>query len=248
MIRPHVFDDAPRMAAAAASLIQEAADRAIAARGRFLLVLAGGTTPRAVYHRLAAEHAHGIDWERVHLFWGDERAVPPEHPDSNFRMVAESLLSRVRVPPANVHRMRGEAADGGASEYDEELQRFFGARWPGGVPGEHTFDLVLLGIGADGHTASLFSGSEALATSGWATTAHAPASSPVEQRITLTLPAINGAREVLFLAAGSAKRDAVASALSGAGSPHAVPAARVRARGSTRWFLDRDAAPEGMGQ
>jgi 6-phosphogluconolactonase len=237
-----VFDQAESLQEAAASLIVAAAARAIAERGRFLLVLAGGTTPRGVYGRLAERDAPRIDWERVHVFWGDERCVPPGHELSNFRMATDSLLTRVPIPASQVHRMPGEqSAEKGAAGYDEELRAFFDAATPEAA--RYTFDMVLLGIGADGHTASLFPGSPALDAAGWAAAAEAPATSPVPERITLTFSAINSARDALFLATGADKRDPVARAWATRGDHSPLPAGRVRTRSTVRWLLDAAAAP-----
>lgn len=239
-----IFAEAADLHQAAGRLIVEAAARAIAERGRFLLVLAGGTTPRGVYRQLAAQH---IEWERVHLFWGDERGVPPEHAESNFRMAAESLLRHLPVPPPNLHRIPGEKPPGEAALlYDRELQRFFGAGRPADLPGDQGFDLVLLGIGADGHTASLFPGSEALEETGWAAATQAPSPAAVRERITLTLPAINCAREVVFLVTGREKRAVLQEILLPAASRSILPACRVAPRGTLSWFLDAAAAPPSL--
>lgn len=249
-----VFKDAEELNAAAAGHITEAAIGAVAERGRFLLVLSGGATPRGVYARLASEYAERIDWTRVHVFWGDERCVAPDHPQSNYGMANESLLRLVELPATNGHRIRGEEPpERAAMMYDRELAEFFRAATPGHLGSEPAFDLVLLGVGEDGHTASLFPGSPALQATGWAAPARAPESAAVAGRVTLTLPAINSATECLFLVAGAAKRDVVQQILSSpadaedGGSPP-LPAARVRPRGRSLWFLDAKAAgrsPEG---
>jgi 6-phosphogluconolactonase len=241
-----VFQDDEKLLAAAAEHILTAAAEAAAERGRFLLVVAGGTTPRGLYERLASQHAEDIDWERVHLFWGDERCVPADHPDSNYGMMAESLLRHVRIRAANVHRIQCQESPGlAAARYDAELAEFFNASAPVQLGAEPAFDLVLLGVGADGHTASLFPGSAALDATGWAVAAHAPASAVVRERVTLTLPALNASRVCLFLAAGTAKRRPVQHILREgpvASAPDSLlPAARVRARGQTLWFLDAEA-------
>jgi len=166
----------------------------------FTIALSGGGTPRGLYEMLAAPpYREQIPWQRMHVFWGDERCVPPDHPGSNYRMAREALLDHVHIPARNVHRIHGELGpEAAAQAYNAKLRAFFGAPWP-------TFDLVLLGLGNDGHTASLFPGSDALketARPAVGVTAHyenRPA-----QRVTLTLPAINAARQVLFLAAGKA--------------------------------------------
>jgi 6-phosphogluconolactonase len=236
-----IFDGAAGLHRAAAQAIEQSATAAIRDRGRFLLVLTGGSTPGGVYERLATHHADRIDWDGVHVFWGDERCVAPDHPQSNFRLAAETLLRRVPLPGANVHRMPGEEpAERAAARYDAELQRFFGAATPAAL-GERnfSFDLVLLGMGGDGHIASLFPGSPALHAASWATAAEAPPASPIAERVTLTLPAINRARDCLFLVTGAAKREMVRAVLDGSA---ALPAASIRPRGRLTWFLDAEAA------
>ena len=245
-----VFDDAEQLNAAAAERMATAALAAVGGRGRFLLALAGGSTPRGAYATLAAAHRESIDWGRVHVFWGDERCVAPDHPQSNYRMAAESLLRRVNLPDANVHRIRGEEpAETAAAMYDRELAHFFRAATPADLGSEPTFDLVLLGVGEDGHTASLFPDSPAMAATGWAAPAQAPEAAEVAERVTLTLPAINSARECLFLVAGAEKRHVIQQLLAspavaddGASSP--LPAARVHPRGQSVWFLDAAAAAQ----
>ena len=242
-----VFDDAEKLNVAAAEHIFDAATDAVAERGRFLLVLAGGGTPRGVYAQLASHSAAKIDWERVHVFWGDERCVAPDHPESNYRMAAESLLRWVDLPATNVHRIRGEESpESAAMMYDRELAEFFRVATPAHLGPEPAFDLVLLGVGEDGHTASLFPGSPALAATGWAASARAPESAAVAGRVTLTRPAIGAARECLFLVTGAGKRHVVQQILSpadgeGGGSP-LLPAALVSPRGRSLWFLDAAAA------
>lgn len=243
---PRVFADREELFAAAAEHVAAAATRAIAERGRFLLVLAGGTTPADVYARLGAGGPHALDGARSHFFWGDERCVPPDHPESNYGMAARALLNRLDIPPDRIHRIRGEEEPGrAAADYDAALATFFRSERPGDLGSEPAFDLVLLGIGADGHTASLFPGSPALAADGWAVAAHAPDGAPVRDRVTLTLPAIDAARECLFVVAGAGKRQAVAEVFqspSGRGQPTALlPAGRVSPHGRNLWFLDTEA-------
>jgi len=191
-----------------AALAQEAARRftrlakeAVENRGHFSAALSGGSTPGRLYRRLAEDpHREEMPWEYVHLFWGDERCVAPEHPGSNFRLANEALISHVPIPPGNVHRVRGELEpEAAAQNYAAELHAFFGASWP-------RFDLVLLGLGQDGHTASLYPGSRALEeTRRLVIPVEAPPDAPVKQRITLSLPAINNASNVMFLVSGAGK-------------------------------------------
>lgn len=242
-----VHETAAALYAAAAGHITAAAARAVAERGRFLLVLAGGTTPRGVYEQLASRHADRLDWQRVRLFWGDERCVPPDHPESNYGMAAAALLEHVPIPPGNLHRIHGEEpAERAAARYDAELAEFFRAATPEELGDKPAFDLVLLGIGADGHTASLFPRSPALEATGWAVAARAPDSAAAAERVTLTLPAINASRECLLLVTGAAKRQVAQQVLrppSGSGHGDSVlPAALVRPRRRSFWFFDAAAA------
>jgi 6-phosphogluconolactonase len=236
-----VVADAEAVARAAAEEVVEAAARAIAERGRFTVALAGGSTPRRLYALLAdaAGPFRGrVAWDRVHAFFGDERHVPPDHPDSNFRMAREALLGHVAV--ASVHRMRGELPDAAeaARAYEAELGRFF-ALDPAKDPPPR-LDLVLLGLGPDGHTASLFPGTDVLEERRrWV------AAPRVERlgtdRITLTLPVLDRARRVVFVVSGAEKAEAVARVLAPDEAP--PPAARVRPEpGALRWILDRAAA------
>lgn len=198
------------------------------------MALAGGSTPEATYRLLARDYADRIDWSRVHVFFGDERTVPPEYEDSNYRMAREALLDH--VPVGGVHRMRGELPPAEAARaYEEELREFFG---PGEVPG---FDLILLGIGEDGHTASLFPNTPALdVTDRWVV------ENPVEKldtvRLTLTAPAINAARAVVFLVAGEGKAGALREILEGGADPRDYPAKLVQPAGGATWMVDRAAA------
>ncbi len=226
-----VSTDADHLALAAATLFTKLAQGAIDQRQRFTVALAGGSTPRPVYSLLAEEPLRGrIDWRHVEVFWGDERCVPPSHPDSNYRMARRALLDRVPIPPENVHRVLGELPpEDAAAHYRLELQRVLG--------GGGCFDLILLGLGGDGHTASLFPGTAVLDEKERSFVAVY-----VEQlgswRLTLTLPTINAARHVVFLVSGGSKAEALARVRSGEG----LPAARVQpAGGELIWLVDRDA-------
>ncbi len=234
---------ADEAARAAAEEVALAASRAVTARGRFVVALAGGETPRRLYTLLAdasAPFRARIPWDRTHVFFGDERPVGPEHPDSSYRMAREALLDR--VPAASVHRIRGEDP-GAADAYEDELRRFFAV--PAGGPPPR-LDLVLLGIGPDGHTASLFPGSTALdERARWVV-------SPFVDRLgtrrtTLTLPILNRARGVLFLVSGAEKAPALARVLAPAPGAEPLPAALVRPDGGELvWVVDR-AAASGLG-
>jgi 6-phosphogluconolactonase len=229
-----VLADADAVARRAAELVADAARRAAAERGRFVIALAGGTTPRAAYALLAGDAS--LPWAATHVWFGDERCVPPDDPDSNYRMAREALLARVPVPEAQVLRIEGERApDDAAARYDALLA---GEAARGADAGAPLFDLVLLGVGADGHTASLFPGTAALDERERRAVAVPPpqALGPHVPRVTLTFGALGSARAVVVLAAGPEKRDAAARALGG--GPDAPPAGRVRGRERTVWLLD----------
>jgi 6-phosphogluconolactonase len=230
-----VYETPEELAAAAAREFVARAEGAIDAQGRFAVVLAGGSTPKATYEALARDYPGGLDWGRVHVFFGDERTVPPDHEDSNYRMADEALLSR--VPVGGVHRMRGELSPAeAAAAYEVELREFFG---PEGVP---AFDLILLGLGEDGHTASLFPETSALeVTDRWVVAN--PVLKLEATRLTLTAPAINAARSVAFLVAGEGKAEALKEILEGDADPRAYPAKFVRPEGGDlTWMVDRAAA------
>jgi 6-phosphogluconolactonase len=237
-----VVDDADALAREAASEFSRRAEKCVAERGRFTVTLSGGSTPRRLYALLAdpaAPFRDGIPWGSVHFFWGDERHVPPDDPASNYRMAREALLARVPVPSENVHRIEAErpnAADA-ADAYERELKRFF-ALAPGQVP---CFDLVLLGMGPDGHTASLFPGSSALevrdrlVVAAWIPRLNS-------DRITLTLPVFNNAAAVTFMVSGADKADTLRAALD-PDAPVSLPCQRIRpGQGDLLWLVDRAAA------
>jgi 6-phosphogluconolactonase len=218
------------------------AAHAVAKRGRFAVALSGGTTPAGLYGVLAsdAKLRDAVPWDRAQVFWGDERQVPPEHPDSNYRLARDVLLSKVSVPEVNVHRIPGDLPDASqaAQRYEHDMRASLGLG-EGELP---RFDLVLLGLGADGHTASLFPGTEALqekhraATANWVDTLRS-------WRITLTVPAINRARAVMFLVSGEDKAEAVKSVLEKPRNSETLPARLVRPRsGTVLWFMDPAAA------
>lgn len=235
-----VLDDPSKVARAAADAIASAFVRAVERTGRFALVLAGGSSPRLVYELLGATRR--LDWSRVHVFWGDERCVPPDDPASNYRLAASTLFAHDGPPTHHLHRIPAEHGPAeGSARYDEELATFFGSPTPGAMR-EPAFDLVLLGMGDDGHTASLFPGGPELTSSAWCAPATAPPGASVAERVTLTLPAIATAVEVVFIVTGGAKRAIVARALSSAAAD--VPAARATARERVHWLLDRAAAAD----
>jgi len=226
-----VFANAEELARAAADLTLANAREAIVARGSFHLALAGGSTPRATYAELA-RRGPDASFDRWHAWFGDERCVPPDDADSNHRLAAASGLL-ARLSPTQVHRLRGEAPERQreAERYERELVTELG------LPPR--LDLVLLGLGADGHTASLFPGTPALEAGGWVTVGRS--STPPHDRLTLTLSTLSEARHVLFLVAGKDKAPALARVL-GAGDAGDSPAYRVRPRsGTLLWFAERSA-------
>jgi 6-phosphogluconolactonase len=229
-----VYGSPEELARAAAREFAAKAEEAIEERGRFAVVLAGGSTPEAMYGILASDYISRIDWSRVYVFFGDERAVPPHHDDSNHKMASEVLLDY--VPVGNVHRMRGELPPQEAAvAYEEELRTFFQTE---DVP---LFDLILLGIGADGHTASLFPGTPALEVNDrWVVANPVPRLDTT--RITLTIPVINAALAVYFLVAGEDKAEALREILEGDADPRAYPAKLIQPPGGPTWMLDQSAA------
>jgi 6-phosphogluconolactonase len=230
----HVYSSSEELSAAAAHEFAARAEEAIEERGRFAVVLAGGSTPEDMYGILARDYMGRIDWSKVYVFFGDERSVPPHHEDSNLKMASEVLLDH--VPVANVHRIRGELPPEEAAEaYEEHLRKFF---QPEDVP---RFDLILLGIGADGHTASLFPGTPALEVHDrWVVANPVPRLDTT--RITLTVAVINAARAVIFLVAGEDKAEALREILEGDADPRAYPAKLVQPPCGPEWMVDRSAA------
>lgn len=235
------FADPDSLAHAAVVRFIQIAREAIEARDQFTVALSGGSTPKALYTLLATEPWHNqIDWDQVHLFWGDERHVSPSDASSNFRMTQERLLSQVPIPPENVHRIKAENSDAQvvADEYEQDLEKFFQL-------GEHQFprfDLVMLGMGSNGHTASLFPGTDAvheqsrLVVAPWVEELHT-------DRITLTPPVINNAREIIFFVTGIEKAATLQAVLEGEYQPDRLPAQIVRpTQGKVVWMIDRAAA------
>ncbi len=224
-----VIEEPSRLADAAAEWIASAIEADVRYRGHCALALSGGDTPRPVYERLARDPiALRISWRDVHVYFGDERAVPPRDPASNYGMAAATLLGRVPIPAANVHRMEAERAD------RDEAAREYARRLP-----EH-LDVLLLGLGPDGHTASLFPGSPAL-TEERRLVVPVLGPKPPAPRLTITPPVIAAAHRIAVLVSGADKAAAVARALQDSATPADVPA-RLARRGV--WFLDREAARE----
>jgi len=238
-----ILKDGDALALRAADLFALAAQEAAAARGRFAVALSGGETPRALYRLLARQQfSQKVPWRRVQLYWGDERCVPPDGAQSNYGMARDAFIKHVPIASENVHRLRGEdPPEEAARAYDQELRDLAAKERPQvDVP---VFDLVLLGLGTDGHTASLFPHSDALAVEdSFAAATRAPDGSP---RLTVTAPVINAARRVWFLVSGAKKAGIVAEVLEGLRVPNAVPAQGVApVHGALTWFLDEAAAAE----
>jgi len=233
-----VFETAKEVARVAAEQFVELAHRAAAEHGRFAVALAGGNTPRQMYQVLAGDpFRNQIDWKSVHLFFGDERCVPHDHADSNYRMAFDTLISQVDIPVSNLHAIKGEGdPTANATSYDAELRAFFPD-----LP-KPRFDLVLLGLGDDGHTASLFPHTDALrATAEWVVANWVEKLR--EHRITLTAPAINGAANVTFAVVGAGKAPAVAEVLGGPTQPERLPVQMIKPEaGTLTWLLDSAAA------
>jgi 6-phosphogluconolactonase len=224
---------------AAAEEVIRVAKEAVQQRGRFTIALSGGSTPKNMYALIAA-NAGGLPWDQIFFFWSDERHVPPDDPESNYRMAHDSLLSKVPVPAANIFRVPAEDPDAAAAAetYGQTLRKFFAAK-SGEVP---RFDLILLGLGPDGHTASLFPETAALqeksrlVVANWVEKFKA-------HRITFTLPLLNAAREVVFLVSGTDKAAILHEVLEGKGEKY--PSQLVRpVDGKLIWFVDRAAASE----
>lgn len=233
-----VESDAGALALAAAGILREAARDAAQERERFVLALSGGSTPRAL-HRLASQEPFlsTVPWKQTHIFWVDERCVPPEDPASNYGAARKDLLDAVPIPQGQVHPMPWQApARQAAHRYAGEMQGFFRLK-QGAFP---CFDLIFLGVGEDGHTASLFPGQASVEeTERWVVAVKG--GNPDLRRLTLTIPVLNRARRVVFLVSGAQKAPVVKTLLTGPEAP--LPARRVRPVGGTlTWLLDRDAA------
>jgi 6-phosphogluconolactonase len=237
-----VLSDNQQWSAQAAALTLDVQRQAVQERGRFLIALSGGRTPEQLYHRLSSRAcAVSEEWSSTLFFFSDERCVPPDHPESNYRLAEQALFRPLNIPQDRIHRMRGEHPDppAAAREYEDVLRAAAKAEhmpWP-------QLDLVMLGVGNDGHTASLFPGTDALHEhQRWVTVGHAPSNPPT--RLTLTLGVINQATVVLFLASGESKSDIIKRILEPQQeSNRQLPAALVRPeRGRLIWLLDRAAA------
>ncbi|MCL4867970.1 MAG: 6-phosphogluconolactonase [Anaerolineae bacterium] len=239
-----VLENPEALAIEAANRFVTLAGQIIAAQGRFSVALSGGSTPEAMYRLLAqAPLKDQVDWKNVYLFWGDERFVPPDDPDNMWRMAQETFLSYLPIPPTNIYPMptTGVTPAAAARQYTQTLRQFF-------APGPPRFDLILLGMGPDGHTASLFPGHPALTPPDEQLVAvvnHAP--KPPPTRLTLTYHVINQAAKVIFLVTGSSKAQAVARVWGDDWDPIQCPAQGVNPRhGHLLWLLDQDAAAQSL--
>lgn len=236
-VKPEIryFPDLEALSLEAAGLISQTADKSVAEKGLFSLVLSGGSTPRRLYELLSQPpFVHEMPWPHIHFFWGDERCVPPDHPESNYGLASRSLLSRISVPEKNIHRIPVEKGPGpwAAREYEKEVRGFFNSPWP-------SFDLILLGLGKDGHTASLFPADPVLKEEEHLTAyVPKPGLAPEFPRITLTLPLINQAEEVLFLISGAEKKEVLRVILhEPPGGRDRYPAARIHPKGKVLWYV-----------
>lgn len=241
MTRVDVYPDGEALAHAVAETVTGAAAQAITRYGRFLWCLAGGHTPRRAYEILATDaFAPRMDWERVHVFFGDERCVPPSHDRSNYRMVREALLGRVQLPAGHVHRIAGERdPERAALDYERTLESVLG-RSPDGDP-IHGFDLLLLGMGEDGHTASIFPGSVD-EPGRWVGPRRHP--SDGSWRVTLTPAVLDASDCVRFVVSGPDKADRLDDVLTGPLRPRELPVHRIRPAREAAWLVDRAAAGE----
>lgn len=235
-LNTQVFPDVAALSHAVAEKSLQIANLAISGQGRCAIALAGGHTPASVYALWAEKYRDAMPWTGVHLFWSDERYVPADNPLSNYRMVRENLLARVPLPEANVHPMptHFEEPEEAAKAYEAALRKFFHAAPP-------AFDLQFLGVGPEGHTASLFPESPALEEAQrWVIPVRVPADPPL--RLTMTLPVLNQARNTFFLVTGAGKRPII-NVLRNASDFEAqrYPAARIRPAGRVVWFLDQSA-------
>jgi 6-phosphogluconolactonase len=234
-----ILPDADAIAAAARHAWARQALDAVAARGAFRVLLSGGSTPRRLFRLLAAMPRDALPWDRTWLFWGDERSVGPDHPDSNYRMTRESLLDTVAPPADQVHRLEGERddLDAAACDYHQLVAEACGVS-PAGPP--PAFDLVLLGLGTDAHTASLFPHTAALAERRrWFVANDVP--QLATRRLTATYPLLDAAREILFLVSGADKAEALARVRAPVGDVAVAPARGVAAK-SVTWLVDTAAA------
>jgi 6-phosphogluconolactonase len=235
-----IVDDLRGLSQAAAEEFVNQATGTVRANGRFTVALSGGSTPRSLFSLLATTFRDQLPWDKMFFFWGDERHVPPDHPESNYRMAYEALLSKVPVPAENVFRVPAEIPDANqaAADYEQTLRKFFQVS-PGAFP---RFDLILLGMGPDGHTASLFPGTSALQEKSLLVVANWVEKFKV-YRITFTLPVLNNAAVVTFLVGGADKAETVREVLEGTQPAELFPSKLIHpTNGRLMWMLDQAAA------
>jgi 6-phosphogluconolactonase len=235
MSKIEVFPDADAVAEHAAGMLIDFANQSIQNHGFFSLALSGGKTPQILFQKLAEKQ---MSWEKVHLFWVDERCVPPDHPDSNYDLTARVLLNHIDISWQNIHRIPGELpSERAAALYELELHRFFGEQMP-------VFDLILLGLGTDGHTASLFPGDPGLEEKKrWVIgVKHEVPPLPLVDRVTLTFPILEAARTIEFLVSGREKSSILQSIVTGNSNPNEIPAIRLINNKETSWLVDQEAA------
>lgn len=229
------FTDFEALSLEAAGFISQTANKGVAEKGLFTLALSGGSTPRRLYELLSSPPVGPeMPWPHIHFFWGDERCVPPDHPESNYGLAYQSLLSKIPLPEKNIHRIPVERGPGlwAAEEYEKEILGFFNSPRP-------SFDLILLGVGKDGHTASLFPGDPALKEEDHLIAyVPKPGLAPEFPRITMTLPLINQADGVLFLVSGAEKKEVIKAILQESDTGRdRYPAAQVKPKRKLRWFI-----------
>lgn len=232
-----IHDDSETLGRAVTEALVDVVERTLEKSDRFTIALSGGSTPLVIYRFLAGEFADRVPWEKMHFYWGDERYVPHDDPESNYRLFRETVMKAVRIPDENIHPMptsRGNP-DADASEYEDSMRKDFDAVRP-------RFDLILLGMGKDGHVASLFPGSRALDEKArWVVAVRADADPPV--RLTLTPVVLNAASNVWFIVSGREKADILKRVMMGPVDPGRFPASVVRLpKGGVVWWVDEDAA------
>jgi len=243
-----IYQNRKRLSVAALSHFVESANQSINKKGRFTVSLAGGSTPNLLYSLLGDEATSRLDWRKIHFFWGDERCVPPNHKDSNYLIAFRLFLSKLPIPSKNIHRIRGELPCKQAAQmYDDLIRSFF--HIPKEIQNPHnltTFDLVILGLGTDGHTASLFPNKnysndhQRLAVC----VEHKEPPEPLVNRVSLTFTSFNAASQVVFLVSGKDKASIIhqimATRLS---QTHTLPATYINPRtGNLLWFIDKEAS------
>jgi 6-phosphogluconolactonase len=237
-LKIEVLSDLEALSHRAASIFLDASKNSIKTQKRFAVALSGGLTPRRMYTLLGSKSYHDkIEWRHVHLFWADERCVPKENEESNFRLAYESFLSKISVPASNIHRVKGEEdPEKAGKDYENDMRKFFGIS---GIP---VFDLTILGMGEDGHTASLFPDSKALEEK-IRLALPVYMKRPKCDRVTLMLPILNNSAQILFLVSGPSKANIVNEILGKEGKKERYPAGLINpSRGNIIWLIDRQAA------